>query len=200
MNSSSPVELSESTSRTLLERVKRHDPEAWHRFAALYGPIVYRWANECRLTHEDAVDVTQEVFLAASQSIAQFRRELAGQSLRGWLWTITRNKVRNHLRGFHEPEAAGGKVMHDQLSQIPEFDDSDERAARSIAHEISHRALKLIQTDFEEPTWQAFWWTTVDGRAAAEVAQELGLSLAAVYKAKSRVLFRLRHELAGLLD
>jgi RNA polymerase sigma-70 factor (ECF subfamily) len=200
MNLNLQAEPSESTSRSLLERVKRQEPAAWRRFATLYGPIVYRWAVECRLPHEDAVDVTQEVFLAASQNISQFRRESAGQSLRGWLWTITRNKVRNHLRDLHPAEAAGGSAMHDQLSQLPVFDDSDKHAAQSIALEISHRALKLIQTDFEEPTWRAFWSTTVDGRTASDVAAELGLSLAAVYKAKSRVLQRLRQELAGLVD
>ena len=137
MNLRLHADPSESTSRTLLERVKRQDPAAWRRFAALYGPIVYRWAAECRLPHEDAVDVTQEVFLAASQSIAQFRRELAGQSLRGWLWTITRNKVRNHLRDQTEPPAIGGNAVHDQLLQLPEFDDSDENTARSTAERRS---------------------------------------------------------------
>lgn len=195
------IEPSESTSRTLLERVRRQEPEAWRRFATLYGPVVYRWIGSSRLSHEDALDLTQEVFLSASQHLHAFQRETTGQSLRGWLWTITRNKVRDHLRrAQHHPTAAGGSVMHDRLVELPETDDSESNSPRSIAIELSHRAMKLIQTDFEPTTWQAFWATTVERRSTADVASELGVSIAAVYKAKSRVLQRLRNELAGLVD
>ena len=40
----------------------------------------------------------------------------------------------------------------------------------------------------------------VRDRPAADVAAELGISVNSVYLAKSRVLRRLREELAGLLD
>ena len=64
---------------------------------------------------------------------------------------------------------------------------------------LMQRALELMRTDFQETTWRAFH-ATLHGRPAAEVAAELGLSVPAVYAAKSRVLQRLREELAGLLD
>jgi RNA polymerase sigma-70 factor, ECF subfamily len=63
---------------------------------------------------------------------------------------------------------------------------------------VSHRAIELVRAEFEPRTWQAWWKTAVEGRSAADVAAEMGMSLAAVYKAKSRVLLRLRQELAGL--
>ena len=62
------------------------------------------------------------------------------------------------------------------------------------------RALTLMQAEFQPATWKACWETVVAGRPAAEVAAELGIGVGAVYMAKSRVLSRLRHELAGLLD
>ena len=53
----------------------------------------------------------------------------------------------------------------------------------------------------EKPaTWRACWEFVVSDRPAKEVAAELGLTVNAVYLAKSRVLRRLRHELVGLLD
>ena len=61
------------------------------------------------------------------------------------------------------------------------------------------RCVRLIRTEFEERTWRAFWAAAVDGRPAAEVAAELGMSPGAVYIAKSRVLKRLREEFDGLL-
>jgi RNA polymerase sigma-70 factor (ECF subfamily) len=62
------------------------------------------------------------------------------------------------------------------------------------------RALAMMQAEFQPATWRACWEFVVCDRPAAEVAAELGLSVNAVYLAKSRVLRRLRERLAGLLD
>jgi RNA polymerase sigma-70 factor (ECF subfamily) len=56
-----------------------------------------------------------------------------------------------------------------------------------------------MQADFQPATWQAFWQCAVNDRPAAEVAAELGLTVAAVYAARSRILRRLREDLAGLV-
>jgi RNA polymerase sigma-70 factor (ECF subfamily) len=55
----------------------------------------------------------------------------------------------------------------------------------------------VLQGEVQERTWQAFWRTTVDGRAAADVAAELGMQPGSVYQAKSRLLARLRELLAA---
>jgi RNA polymerase sigma-70 factor (ECF subfamily) len=65
---------------------------------------------------------------------------------------------------------------------------------------IVGRALRLMQGEFEEPTWRAFWQVVAEDRPAADVAAGLGMSVAAIYTAKSRVLRRLREELHLLLD
>jgi RNA polymerase sigma-70 factor (ECF subfamily) len=62
------------------------------------------------------------------------------------------------------------------------------------------RALELMQAEFGDRTWKACWEHVVVDRTAADVAQELGITVGSVYVAKSRVLFRLRTELHGLLD
>ena len=65
---------------------------------------------------------------------------------------------------------------------------------------LTDRALQLMQAEFQPATWKAFWECVTGGRSAADVGAELGMSVAAVYAAKSRVLRRLREELDGLLD
>jgi RNA polymerase sigma-70 factor, ECF subfamily len=61
------------------------------------------------------------------------------------------------------------------------------------------RAAQVMQSEFQPATWKACWALVVEGKSGADVAAELGLSLDAVYAAKSRVLRRLRRELDGLL-
>jgi RNA polymerase sigma-70 factor (ECF subfamily) len=57
------------------------------------------------------------------------------------------------------------------------------------------RALAQIKPRIEPQTWQAFWHTVVLGETTAEVAERLGMTRAAVRKAKSRTLHRLRQQL-----
>lgn len=189
-----------STSLTLLERVKLRDQQAWRRFAGLYGPIVFDWSQAAGLQASDA-DVTQEVFRAVMAGVSEFRRERPGDSFRGWLYAIARNKLRDHFRSRAKPgQAIGRPDAQRRLEQIAEWSDSDNDALSRVSSALTRRALQIMQTEFEASTWQAFWKTAVEERPASDVARELGLTLAAVYKAKSRVLNHLRRELDGLAD
>ena len=52
----------------------------------------------------------------------------------------------------------------------------------------------------EDATWQAFRQTALEGKPAAEVAETLGMSVGAVYVAKSRVLARLKAQVRLIED
>jgi RNA polymerase sigma-70 factor (ECF subfamily) len=65
---------------------------------------------------------------------------------------------------------------------------------------VLHCLLDLVEMEFEPVTLRAFRRLALDGASGAEAARELGLSVAAVYVAKSRVLARIRQEAAGLID
>ena len=189
-----------STSSSLLERVKLHDADSWRRLSDLYGPVVYRWARRTDLQPSDAADVVQEVFAAVLTGVGGFRRGPQG-GFRGWLWTITRNKIRDHFRDVTARGELPGGVEHaGRAPQVSESPPEERGPSSGSDRELLHRALRLVEGDFQRATWQAFWRTSVEGRPPADVAEELGLTLAAVYAAKSRVIRRLREELAGLTD
>jgi RNA polymerase sigma-70 factor (ECF subfamily) len=187
-----------STSTSLIERIRARQPDAWKRLVHLYGPLVYRWSRQTGLQAADASDVVQEVFRAVAGGVASFRRAGEGDSFRGWLWTITRNKVRDHFRGRAGRAAAvGGSQMQQQLAQLPQPDPSTSERPGHHQAEVAlvHRAMRAIRGEFEDPTWEAFWRMTVQGHPAAEIAVDLGMSKSAVRQAKYRVLRRLRQEL-----
>jgi RNA polymerase sigma-70 factor (ECF subfamily) len=192
-----------ATSRSLLERVKADEPQAWDRLVTLYAPLVFQWCRGWELREQDAADVFQEVFQAVAAHIGTFRKEREGDTFRGWLRTITRNKVHDHFRRRgREPEGVGGTDAQARLAQLPapsppeDSSLSEERAERGL---ISH-ALDLIRPEFAERTWQAFWRTAIEGGSAPQVAAELSMSAGAVRVAKSRVLQRLREELGDLIE
>ncbi len=191
-----------SISSTLLQRVQAHRPEAWERLVDLYGPVVYRWCRLSGIKPEDAADVVQEVFGAVAGHIAGFRRRRPGDSFTAWLATITRSKICDFFRRRRDrPEARGGTDAQQLLLEIPDIPDFSQESGHGAARDmLPRRALELVRAEFENRTWEAFWRAAVDGHAAADIAEDLGMTLHAVYKAKSRVLRRLRQELDGLLD
>lgn len=190
-----------SISASLLDRIKAQQPQAWRRLVQLYSPVVYGWCRQSGLQPADAADVAQETFRSVSASVEKFRREQPGDSFRGWLWAITRNKVRDHFRQRQGKEVArGGSDAQQQMAQIPDRPpDSVLSVGQSSADNSPvHRALEEIRAEFEPKTWEAFWRTTVDRQQAATVADELDMKPAAVYQAKSRVMRRIRQELGDL--
>src|SRR5215207_5403568 len=96
----------DATSPSLLLRVQSDQPGAWERLVDLYAPLVYHWCRRARLGPEDTADVFQEVFRAVARTIATFHRDRTGDTFRGWLRTITRNKIRDHFRRLEEQPRA----------------------------------------------------------------------------------------------
>jgi RNA polymerase sigma-70 factor (ECF subfamily) len=183
------------TSSSLIDRVKADEVGAWDRLVSLYAPLLYHWCRRWKLQEDDLADVFQEVFKTVLLHIGEFRRDRKGDTFRGWLRTITRNKVLDHFRK-HQREVEGGSEANWRFAQLaaPEDPGADPEETAEM-HRLFHRGLELIRGDFEERTWTAFWRTAIDGRPPQEVAGELSMSPGAVRVAKSRVLQRLREEL-----
>ena len=169
-----------STSSSLLARLRAGENEAWGRLCSLYGPFVYRWARQAGLQASDAADIGQEVFRVVAQRVTEFKRENPGDSFRGWLWGITRNKLREYFR--NRSQAVGGDDAH-RLQQLADSlpDDSSLLEGAAAQTTLIRRVLEMIRGDFDEPTWTAFWRTTVDEQPATAVAIELGLSSGASF-------------------
>ncbi len=197
-----PTSAASSTSASLIERVRKLEPDAWLRLSKLYSPLVYRWCRRAGLQDSDAADVVQETFRAVAIGIQRFRHEQPGDSFRGWLWTIAKNKLHDHFRRCAaRPGALGGSDAHSRLLQIPDADSaaSDDGGQFDSTSSLAHRALELVRNEFEERTWQAFLRIVVGGERPADVAADLGMTFGAVCTAKWRVLRRVRQELDGLL-
>jgi RNA polymerase sigma-70 factor (ECF subfamily) len=189
--------IPDSISSTLLDQIRAKKPEAWQRLVDLYGPVVYRWTRQLGVSDADAADVVQEVFASVLDGLGRFRRDQPGGSFEAWLRTITRHRAIDFFRRRqNQPDAEGGTQAYRQLLELAEsFEESS--LARPVEKDgsFSRRVLDLVRVEFENRTWDAFWRTVIEGQTPADVAADLGVSVMAVYKAKSRVLRRLRKEL-----
>jgi len=198
---SSP-ESPQATSKTLLERLRANDGDAWRIMVQLYTPLVRHWAMRGGVHGMDVEDVTQEVLQAAATHMENFRRDRPGDSFRGWLRGITRNMVLQHFRrSSRNPRGSGGT---DALMQLQAVEDGtpqkeDEDPAEELDG-LRRRALELVRGEFEERTWRAFWMTVVESRSPADIAAEMGVSATAIRMAKSRVLRRLKDRFGDLIQ
>jgi RNA polymerase sigma-70 factor (ECF subfamily) len=181
------------TRHSLLVRLRdTADQAAWQQFAELYEPAILRLARRQGLQHADAADLTQHVLLAVARSIARWDADPAKGRFRGWLYRVARNLALDALRQRSRTTlATGDSAVARLLNQQPENDGS-------TAFDLEYRrqaflaAAERIRGEFQAATWQAFWRTAVEGQPIVDASKRLGLSVGAVYAARSRVLARLR--------
>jgi len=186
---------------TLLNRLKDGaDADAWHEFVHLYGPVVYGFARKRGLQDADAADLMQEVLRSVARNAVRMEYDPKRGTFRGWLYTVTRNKIYNFLNGQrNRPRATGDAAAQERLDSIADrTTDRDDDWELEYQRRLSDQAMDLVRGEFQPNTWQAFWRTAVEGRAAQEVGGELKMTPGAVYVAKSRVLARLREEVQKL--
>jgi RNA polymerase sigma-70 factor (ECF subfamily) len=180
----------------LLHQAQAQNPFAWEQLVALYLPLVSHWARRAGLQAHDRADLCQEVFRAVARRLARFRPDGQG-GFRGWLWTITRNKLRDFFRRrkrqFPAPGGDGRRLLN--LAELP---DEAAEPPPEAADPVLRRALEVLATEFEESTRLAFWRSAVEGQPAADVGVGLAMSADAVRQARCRVLRRLRRELGEL--
>jgi RNA polymerase sigma-70 factor (ECF subfamily) len=190
-----------STDTSLLRRVQDDDQTAWRHLIQLYKPLVLAWARRCGVPKSTEDDIGQEVFQAVALQIGELRRNRPGDSFRGWLYSITRNKVRDHWRRHEKtPQGGGGTTIQQWFKELPDEYGQDNNQSNKDFHSVLRRALGLVRAEFTEKSWAAFSQVVLDGRQAADVAADLKITNGATYIAKSRILKRLREELEGLED
>jgi RNA polymerase sigma-70 factor, ECF subfamily len=186
--------MSESTSPTLLSRLRRSDDnDAWKRFVVLYTPLLSYWASKAGIQPADAAELIQEVLIVLLRSLPNFQYD-PNRSFRAWLHTLLRTKWIDRQRRRPQATMAAG------LSAVAGPDDFMELEDEEFRKLLVQRALQLAEEEFGHNTVQAFRATALESRPASEVAAELSISENAVYLAKRRVMQRLRESLDGMWD
>ncbi len=184
-----------STSLSLLERAKAGNDAAWTKIVQLYTCEVYDRFRRRGLQEADAKDVAQQVFAAVFRGLKGFRRERPKGTFRGWLRTITRNKLHDHFRAVRRYPGRFGNG--EALDQLADKDDVDNASANG---RLAARLVEMLRPHFKPEAWRMFEAAMAENCSVSEIAKEFGVSCAAVYKNRSRVLRRIRQEFGDLLD
>ena len=191
-----PVDDSPLTRASLLIQLRDGaNHEAWREFSQVYSPVIYGFARKRGLQDADAADLMQDVMRSVATAIGRLEYDRHTGTFRGWLFTITRNKVYNFLSARRiRPQGSGDSTTNQLLAQHPAASEDSDAWEREYQRRLASLAMERIKNEFQVKTWRAFWLTAVDGMAAPEAAAQIGMSPGAIYVAKSRVLARLKEE------
>jgi RNA polymerase sigma factor (sigma-70 family) len=141
----------------------------------------------------DADDVAQEALAAFAEAYRSGQYDRERGRLSRWLFGIAYRHVLRHRQCLARKDARRSGDGADQLIElIP-----DEKSAEDVwntewERAVLHACMTRVRREFEPETIRAFEAGVRDDRPAAEVAEELGVSVKQVYNAKHRVLSRLR--------
>jgi RNA polymerase sigma factor (sigma-70 family) len=185
-----------STSRSLLDRLRAGttDQGAWREFVECYTPVIYGWCRRRGLQEADARDVTQTVLVTLARRMKTFTYDPAGR-FRAWLHTVTRNA----WAAFIEERAGSPSTgQPDALASAEAREDLVRRLDQRFDLELMELALAGVRGRVDEKTWEAFRLTAVEQVAATDVAARLGMNVASVYVARSRVQRMARAEVERL--
>ena len=143
------------------------------------------------------MDLVQDVLQIVMGAIEKFTHRRQG-GFRGWLLTITLNRIRRKQILSLRQVAGTGRttivnVLGDQASEEQEWDQQHRRR-------LFQWAADEIRGEFRDHSWQAFWRTSVDGESVGQVAKELQMSTGAIYVAKNRIIRRIREKVAYAND
>jgi RNA polymerase sigma-70 factor (ECF subfamily) len=188
------------TRPTLLIHLR--DPKnagAWSDFVRLYTPLVFGFCVQRGLQEADAADVCQEVMIAVAGGMGNFAYDPARGSFRSWLMRVTRNRVNSFFeRSYRRAPANGSTSVMARLADQPTPEEED-RWETEYRRRMLTWASEQVRGEFAANTWEAFRQTAVEGKPGVEVAAALGMSVGAVYIARSRVMARLREKVASAL-
>jgi RNA polymerase sigma-70 factor (ECF subfamily) len=190
------------TRQSLLLRAQTGETDAWEHLICLYRPLILAWLNRQGVRGSELDDLGQEVLLSVVKHLPGFQHSGQRGAFRSWLRTIVCSRVADYWRAIDaSTPAQGGSGAAAALQQMADPESELNRQWDEDHDRFVLRCLlDLVEEEFEPITLKAFRRLALDGVSGAEAADELGMSVAAVYVAKSRVLARIRQEAEGLID
>jgi RNA polymerase sigma-70 factor (ECF subfamily) len=186
-----------ATNPSIFLRLKQSDAApreiAWEQFHTRYAPIIAAFAQRLGARRPDVDDVVQDVLLGFFSKSPTFVYDPSKGRFRGYLKVCTYRAARDHL----------GKKAHCQGLSLEQLDPNalaidqvwnDVWEQQMLARAIEQVRAKMGLTK----TFQAFEQYVGLSRSAQEVADELGVHITTVYKAKEHITQLLRQAIRAL--
>ena len=183
-----------NTKETLLMRLQGN-MDSWDEFTQVYERYIYLIIRAMKINHHDAEDLTQNVLLKVWKNIANYDYKPDHARFRTWLSKICRNQVIDFIRK-QKTEKTKREKNYTEIEEIT-LPQVEALAEEEWKVHISTAAWENIQKDFKSEAMTCFEMMN-DGKAVAEIANQLNLSESSVYVYSKRVRDQLVSEVRRL--
>lgn len=195
------MSIAPPTRPSLLLRLRDvDDAEAWSEFVRLYTPLVFGHCQRHGLQDADAADVAQEVMRVAAGAMPDFQYDTQRGKFRGWMLQTTRHRLHKFFARQQRAPQAACETTIERLLESEASIDEQARWEEDYRQRLFDWAAEKARAEFQPATWDAFWKTAVDSVSVKDVAGQLGISIGAVYIARSRVIARIRELIETVTD
>jgi RNA polymerase sigma-70 factor (ECF subfamily) len=177
----------------LIQRCVEGDETACSDLVAEHERMVVQLAMNLLGDREEALDLSQEVFLRVFRTLHRFRGQ---SSLRTWIYRIAVNQARNRHRFWHRRHRADQVSLDEHIATHGEFlclkTSTPERilAQKELATQLRDALDRL---PFDQRT--AIVLREIDGLSYEEIAYSLGVAVGTVKSRLTRARQTLRSEL-----
>jgi len=201
----------EETSPTRWSLVKRlkdwDDQESWRSFFNTYWRLIYAAARQSGLTDSEAQEVVQETVITVAKRMSSFNTDPSLGSFRNWLLQVTKSRIIDQLRKRPPP---GRFQVRQAQSEDPDRTATVERVPDPESLQLDNRwnqewrrnlldaAVESVKQKVNPRQYKIFYLHVVKKLPSRQVADALGVNLAQVYLAKSRVSALVKREVRRL--
>ncbi|OAI52362.1 hypothetical protein AYO47_06300 [Planctomyces sp. SCGC AG-212-M04] len=185
------------TRPSLIARLRNlEDADAWREFQESYQPFIRRVGVDAGASRETLGDLVQVVLLTIVRVIPRFAYDPDRGRFRSWLARVVRSRCSDLARkNRRDVEVVSQFCEQSFMQHRPEHVDDESQPEAEL-----RAAMAIVRGSARPSTWQCFQQHILDHRPAVEVAQELGVSVNAVYLNSARTLKRVEAECRRLLD
>jgi RNA polymerase sigma factor (sigma-70 family) len=200
-----PVDLLPTRS-SLLGRLKSWDDnESWRDFFETYWRLIYAFARQRGLDHEEAQEVVQETVVAVAKGIRDFKYQPQVCAFKTWLLTVTRNKIINQMeRRSRRPVPVSSLQSDNQSTDLlnraaaatgdPWEQTWEDEWQKNLMEVAVNRVKKRVSIE----QFQMFDLFVLKQWPARDVAKTLGVTIGHVYVAKHRLSKLVKAEFEAL--
>lgn len=177
----------------LIERCAHGDEAAFAELVGDHQRMVVQLAFNLLGDRDDALDLSQEVFLRVFRTIARFRGQ---SSLKTWIYRIVVNQARNRLRLWRRRHRADQVSLDVHVATHGDFSTGVEAGPdRVFAQKELAVALERAVNALPFDQRSAIVLREVDGMSYDEIAYSLGVAIGTVKSRLMRARQTLRREL-----
>jgi RNA polymerase sigma factor (sigma-70 family) len=200
---SDPIDSTLHTRSSLLFRLRNwEDESSWEEFYTLYRKLVYGYARRYGLSHEEAEEVTQDVFVRVGKTVRDFESNPEKGSFRGWLMNLTRWRVMDKFRSRphpgRSPHGAEGDDRTATIERIPDPGAEGDLWEREWQNTLLDTAMEKLARRAQAKHFQVFDLHVRQHWPVMRVSRELGINAASVYLITHRLTKQLKQEVDKL--